>query len=191
MLCSSVRSVTASVYDCAGYRLPTGAEWEYAARAGTRTAFYGAEILAGSEFDCAGDPALMANAWYCANAGGATHPVGGKQSNAWGLHDVVGNAFEWVGSVGPSGVGYGEGPYRDHGASLDVTGLLDGPEVLVAQYGQVRGGHYSSRPAQLAVSGTLPYHPQFTWPGFGFRLAQTLFTQEPRETAPSRSQDRP
>jgi formylglycine-generating enzyme len=190
MLCSSVRSASASVYDCRGYRLPTGAEWEYAARAGTKTAFYAADIAAGSELNCAGDPALMAIAWYCANAGGATHPIGGKQSNAWGLHDVVGNAFEWVGAVGPNAVGYGEGPYRDHGASLDVTGLLDGPDVLVAQYGQIRGGHYSSRPAQLPVGATLPYHPQFTWPGFGFRLAQTVLTQKNGQTIPPRSKGR-
>jgi formylglycine-generating enzyme required for sulfatase activity len=89
---------------------------------------------------------------------------------------MIGNAFEWVGSVGPSGEGYGTGPFRDHGASLDVTGLRDGPSVATAHYGQVRGGHYSSRPIQLRMSATLPYHPQFTWPGSGLRLAQTLFS---------------
>ena len=190
MLCNTVRSANASIYDCRGYRLPTGAEWEYAGRAGTKTAFYTGDTAAGSEFDCQGDPALTSIAWYCGNAGGSTHPVGGKQPNGWGLHDTVGNVFEWVGSIGPSGQGYGDGPYRDHGAQLDVSGLLAGPDVTVAQYGQIRGGHYSSRPAQLRVSATLPYHPQFTWPGFGLRLAQTLFAQKPGPTVPSRSQGR-
>jgi formylglycine-generating enzyme len=190
MLCSRARSANASIYDCRGYRLPTGAEWEYAARAGTKTAFYAGDIMAGSEFSCADDPELSSISWYCANAGGSTHPIGGKKSNGWGLHDTVGNAFEWVGSVGPPGDGYGEGPYRDHDASLDVTGLLDGPNVSVAQYGQVRGGDYRSRPAQLRVNGTLPHHPQFTSPGSGFRLAQTLFAQKNGQTIPSRSKGR-
>ena len=132
----------------------------------------------------------MSIAWYCANAEGSTHAVGGKQPNGWGLHDTVGNAFEWVGSVGPAGAGYGDGPFRDHGAQLDVTGLLAGPDVTMAQYGQIRGGHYSSRPIQLRVSATLPYHPQFTWPGFGLRLAQTLVTRKREPTIPSRSQGR-
>jgi formylglycine-generating enzyme required for sulfatase activity len=187
MLCSTVRSANASIYDCRGYRLPTGAEWEYAARAGTKTAFYAGDIAAGSEWNCGGDPALTSIAWYCANAGGTTHRVGGKQPNAWGLYDILGNAYEWVGSTGPGGEGYGEGPYVDHGASLDLSGLLDGPNVPLANHGQNRGGYYSSRPTQLRVGGGVPYFPNFTWPGFGLRLAQTLVSPSKRQTAPSRS----
>jgi formylglycine-generating enzyme required for sulfatase activity len=174
MLCNVARSVKDSIYDCRGYRLPTGAEWEYAARAGTKTAFFTGDIARGAEQSCDGDADLNSSAWYCANAGGYTHPVGGKQPNGWGLYDILGNAFEWVGSLGPPGDGYGEGPYRDHGAALDVTGLLDGPNVPLAHYGQIRGGQYRSRLIELRVSATLPYHPQYTWPGFGLRLAQTV-----------------
>jgi formylglycine-generating enzyme required for sulfatase activity len=93
------------------FRLPTEAEWEYACRAGTE----------GETYDV-----LDAIAWYDGNSGGRTHPVAQKQPNAFGLFDMLGNAWQWCQDFyGPND--YPSGPVQDpQGASFSVNRVARG-----------------------------------------------------------------
>lgn len=75
-----------------GYRLLTEAEWEYACRATSQTAFCNGGI---ADLGCGNEPNLAAVGWYCGNSGGETHDVGGKAASLWGLEDMHGNVWEW------------------------------------------------------------------------------------------------
>lgn len=108
---SVVLNGVSSVYECIGYRLPTESEWEYAARAGTLTAFYSGDITVNGRDPL--DPNMDAIGWYGGNSIAAysthdcskwfpgattcgTQPVGQKEPNPWGLYDMSGNLWEWV-----------------------------------------------------------------------------------------------
>jgi len=101
------------------YRLPTEAEWEYAARAGSTTAFANGGI---TELYCGYDPNLDAMGWYCYNASFTTHPVGLKQPNDWGLYDMHGNVWEWCQDL------YGDYPSS---AVTDPTGPSSGSDRVL------------------------------------------------------------
>ena len=88
-------------YSADGYRLPTEAEWEYAARAGSET-----------PYDFGSPDKLRQFAWFSENADQKTHPVGQKKPNAWGLCDMYGNVSEWCEDV-YSPTYYKESPEKD------------------------------------------------------------------------------
>jgi formylglycine-generating enzyme required for sulfatase activity len=134
-----------------GYRLPTEAEWEYACRAGTTTAWHTGNTEAGP-------PHLNTAAWYSNNAGSKTHQVGLKTPNTWGLYDMHGNVDEWCWDW------YGD--YVD-GAQTDPVGALSGTDRVA------RGGAWAHW-AALSRSACRDYlTPSYqTSRGHGFRLVR-------------------
>ena len=132
------------------YRLPTEAEWEYACRAGTTTAY--------SFGDSIGE--LRDYAWYHQNSGGfsrTTHPVGQKKPNAWGLHDMHGNVFEWCQDW------YGDYP---SGSVTDPTGPSSGSQRVL------RGGSWNDITFCLSAIRFGPA-PDYRNNRLGFRVVRS------------------
>jgi sulfatase modifying factor 1 len=101
-------------FEANGYRLPTEAEWEYACRAGTSTAYH-----FGADASKIGD-----YAWYEKNAGGKPRPVGQKKPNAWDLYDMSGNVWQWCNDFYKVDY-YAESPKQD------PRGPKEGPNKVV------------------------------------------------------------
>ncbi|MER5907418.1 formylglycine-generating enzyme family protein [Streptomyces mirabilis] len=116
-----------------GYRLPTEAEWEHACRAGTSGPRYGP---------------LDEIAWYRGNSLERVHDVGGRQPNAWGLYDMLGNVWDWC------------------------WDLYD-PEVYGA-YRVLRGGGWFDEHWSCRASARRRSHPTFQVDDVGFRVARSL-----------------
>ncbi len=116
-----------------GYRLPTEAEWQYACKAGTSGYRYG-------ELDDI--------AWYADNSGERVHDVGGKAPNPWGLHDMLGNVWEWC------------------------WDLYD--EEVYGSYRIFRGGSWAEQARGCGASVRRRSHPTFAIDDLGFRLARTV-----------------
>ena len=133
----------------ATYRLPTEAEWEYAARAGSTAAY------------AFGDDAaqLDAHAWYADNAGDITHPVGEKQPNAWGVHAMHGGVWEWVQDR--------YGPYPSEAAAESVGPPPGNRRVL-------RGGSWLSPAEDCRAASRSHAHPAFRGAHVGFRLVRII-----------------
>ena len=116
-----------------GYRLPTEAEWEHACRAGTTGSRYGP---------------LDEIAWHRGNSGERIHDVGGKQPNAWGLYDMLGNVWEWCWDI----------------YDAEVYGT----------YRVLRGGGWCDERWSCRASVRRRSHPTFRIDDVGFRVARSI-----------------
>jgi len=151
------------------YRLPTEAEWEYAARANSTTAFYNGGITYTGTGYSPVDPNLNLIGWYYGNctvtytpnsSGKGTHQVGQKQANAWGLYDMTGNVWEWCQGW------YGTYPTS---AVTDPTGPSSG------SYRVMRGGSWNN----YAQNCRSAYRPSYSLSSrssqLGFRLVRESY----------------
>jgi formylglycine-generating enzyme required for sulfatase activity len=152
-------------FDAGGYRLPTEAEWEYACRAGTTSRYaFGSDA-----------PRLPKHAWFKANGGKTTHPVGQKEPNRWGLHDMHGNVAEWCGDF------YAERYYRKSG-SKDPRGPVTGDERVL------RGGSWRSTAGGCRSSARDSETPGFAdvcfgYEAYGFRCVRKASAADAAEGA--------
>ena len=134
------------------YRLLSEAEWEYAARAGTKTRWF-----CGSDSSC-----LDAVAWYAANSRRKTYPVGSKRANPFGLHDVQGSLWEWVEDCWHPNY---------HGAPSDGSAWTSRGDCSKRV---LRGGSWASTAWTLRIANRFGQSQWRYALNFGIRVARTL-----------------
>jgi formylglycine-generating enzyme required for sulfatase activity len=165
--CESDVHKYADWYACPGYRLPTDAEWEYAARAGATGSTWVGEITTGmyeGENGC-NDPVADEVMWYCGNAD-TVQPVAGKYKNGWGLYDALGNIKEWT-------------DYVYKGLPLDTT-VGQGEPVIdplgdgVGTVRVLRGGSYRDVACFSRLGTQIDESVEVRGDMYGIRLVRTL-----------------
>jgi len=143
-----------------GYRLPTEAEWEYAARAGEAFLYAGSDVL--EDVGWFGNLYWNGEVWIegdPGNSGGRTHPVGQKQPNSWGLYDMSGNVWEWC---------------WDRYGAYDSKSVVDPIGAPKGKSRVDRGGSWFLRPDLAQVTYRNWLDPEGNGVGLGFRLSRSL-----------------
>ncbi len=154
-------------YECPGYRLPTTAEWEYAAKAGTTTHTFIGNVINNAFDGCKEEEALEEIAWYCNNSDDQIHPVAQKLPNPWGFYDILGNVWEWVDY-------FLDGPSLDVGDGHPGEDLIDPIGPRDRTFYELAGGAYHRHGCRSRASshfGSFPYNRRMS----GFRPVKTIF----------------
>lgn len=138
------------------YSLPTESQWEYAARAGTTTAFPNGDITEYANMvECNYDANLDAIGWYCDNSNSTTHEVAQKDPNAWRLYDMHGNVWEWC---------------RDWYGIYPSTSVTDPNGSATGSDRVVRGGSCNGFAASARSADRWGHDPDSPAIVIGFRL---------------------
>lgn len=133
-------------YNANGYRLPTSAEWEYAARSAGKDYY----IYAGSDI-------LEEVAWHDSNSDKSTKPVGRKIPNSLGIHDMTGNVWEWCWDATDRGC---------NASGTDPVGAEKGANRIL------RGGSFLSSSNICRIDNTISFKPHQGYPSRGFRVVR-------------------
>ena len=144
-------------FNANGYRLPTEAEWEYAARGGHLA--NGSNLRNGG-YTYSGSDNIDDVAWYSDNSGRKTHPVGQKQPNELGLYDMSGNVWEWCWDW-----------YDDDYYSSSSGNNPKGPSM--GSFRVLRGGSWEDYDCYCRVANRFNFHPDFGDDSYGFRFVRT------------------
>ncbi len=144
-----------SIYTCPGFRLPTEAEWEYAYRASSPAALHNGAIK-----KCHQDDRANSIGFYGHNSGKRTHPVGLRKMNAWGLHDMGGNVWEWVNDWYQPDLG--------GNAVVNPTGPKTGSSRVF------RGGSYTTDAGGIRAASRSRIPPKYGFKFVGFRCVRTV-----------------
>lgn len=172
LTCTSFKQTTPSYYDCEGYRLPTMAEFQYVARAGTTTAFYSGPFEPAADA-CVRIDHLMAAAWYCANSDNHTHPIGQLVPNAWGLYDILGNAAEFIASSADRNITQGVNQSDPHNQLNPSEHRAFGGGLFLADPAILRCADQSGSFDALSTDRRMS-----SGVGGGFRLVRSLSAAE-------------
>jgi formylglycine-generating enzyme required for sulfatase activity len=142
--------------DVHSLRFPTEAEWEYACRAETTTATWVGD-LTNSDKKMVRAPELDAIAWYAKNSRGKTHDVREKSPNPWGLHDMLGNVWEWCG---------------DWLTAYTTDAVSNPGGATSGSYRVFRGSSWNQNFKLIRAASRLANHPGARREVLGFRLAR-------------------